>query len=275
MDRDGNPINAVLGFLDFVLQLIKREKVSRLVFAFDASLGAASYRNAIYPPYKANRPPAPNELKYQFSLCRQFLKAAGFPEYSSDRYEADDIVGSFAAMERRAGRQVTIVSGDKDLTQLLGSGDLWWEYANNRQLDPDGVKKQFGVWPQQIADLLALAGDKVDNIPGVPGIGRVTAAKLLTRFKTIEQLLERSAEVGTMKLRGAARIQGLIEDHRDDILLARQLTEIVSDLDTSGLIGIDHQKSCPTLDTLYEQLRLSIGLRRQWNAQAYANGMLI
>lgn len=264
VDKDGNPANAVFGFLDFVLQLLKKQNRSQLIFAFDESFGT-SYRNEIYPEYKANRPPAPDELKYQFLLCRQFLRAAGITEYSSFRYEADDIVGSFAAIEQKAERAVTIVSGDKDLTQLINEPDLWWEYANNHCLDTEGVKKQFGVWPSQIADLLALAGDKVDNIPGVPGVGKVTAARLLARFKTIDQLLEFSADIASMNLRGAARIRDLIESHRDDILLARRLTRIVTDLEQHSLITVEQHGYCPSLEELYRQLKFRPGLCRQWD----------
>ncbi len=263
-DTQGNPINAVTGFLGFAADLLENEKPELIGFAFDESL-AQSFRNELYPPYKANREPAPEELKHQFRLCREFLDSAGFAQFSSNRAEADDLIGAWAKTMRQHGNTVHIITGDKDLAQLLESDDLWWEYARDQRLDSKGVRKKHGVHPHQIADLLAIAGDKVDNIPGVPGIGVKTAAKLLNKFGSIDNLLSRIPEIGQTGIRGARRIQTLIEEHRGAIELARKLTGIDCDA------AIDHERGLERLpadmrrlEALFDRLRLPGHQRRRW-----------
>lgn len=224
-DEKGNPVNALRGFMEFVWQLLSREQPQYIGFAFDESK-TDSYRNEIYPAYKANREPAPESLKYQFSLCREFIRCLGITEFASPRFEADDLIGSWASTMRKQGHPIRLITKDKDLAQLVQEQDLWWEYGQDIQLDCAGIEKKFGVRPDQIADLLAIAGDKVDNIPGVPGIGMVTAAKLLKRFGDIDHLLAAIPQIGQSPLRGAKRIQQLVHDHQDAILLARRLTVI-------------------------------------------------
>jgi DNA polymerase-1 len=224
-DREGNPANAIYGFMDFVSRLLGERGPTRIAFVFDESL-RTSFRNQIYPAYKANRPPAPPELRGQFLLCREFVHALGCLELSSDRYEADDLIGALTVHARALGYPSTIVSGDKDLTQLLRDGDLWWDFARAAMLNGADVEKRFGVRPNQIADLLAIAGDKVDNVPGVPGVGLATAAKLLRRFHTLENMLDNTPRIAAMKMRGALRLQRLIEIHADTPRLAQRLTRI-------------------------------------------------
>lgn len=224
-DRDSNPVNAVLGFLRFVYNLLQTEQPQQIGFAFDTSLHT-SKRKAIYPAYKANRPPAPDELKYQFQLCRDFLDALGIVQAASHHFEADDIIGTWVTQQRANGNACMIISGDKDLAQLVGENDIWWDYGKRKPLPPGGVKKEFGVWPQQIPDQLALAGDVADNIPGIPGVGMATAARLLQKFKSTEILLSRIPEIGQMKTRGAKRLQTLVGEHQATVRLARQLTGI-------------------------------------------------
>jgi len=227
-DNDGHVVNAVYGYADFLTSLMRQLKPRHIACAFDGSL-ATSYRNGIYPPYKANREPAPAELKYQFDLCRRLTRALGIAEYSSDRFEADDILATMAEMMSQEGHPVTVITSDKDLTQLLQhQHDRWWDYARNTLLDHDGVEKRFGVKPDQIADLLALAGDAVDNIPGIPGIGPKTAAGLLKQYDSLEGIYQHVHEVDECGLRGAARIQRLLIAHEADARLARQLT-VLSD----------------------------------------------
>lgn len=264
VDVDGRPVNAVLGFLKFVADLLEREQPKHIGFAFDESL-RSSFRNDIYPDYKANREPAPEALKYQFQLCRQFLRAAGIAEFGSDCYEADDLIGSWATYLQNAGYILHVITGDKDLTQLIGVNDYWWEYSKNIKLDSEGVRKKHGVRPDQIADLLAIAGDKVDNIPGVPGIGATTAAKLLNKFNNIENLLSRIPEIGHSKLRGAKRIQGLIAEHREEILLGRKITGVYCDADIDQNRGLTINSGDPqALDQLFDQLMYPDWIRRRW-----------
>jgi 5'-3' exonuclease len=266
-DRESRPVNAVYGFTDFVHRLLTEARPARLAFAFDESL-ISSHRNTIYPDYKANREEAPLELKHQFRLCRRFVSALGIAELASERYEADDLIATLADRERAAGHPVTIVSGDKDLTQLVEApDDQWWEFARNVRHDRAGVEKAFGVRPEQIADQLAIAGDKIDNIPGVPGVGMATAAKLLRRFGSIDAMLADTEAIERMQVRGAARLRRLIETHRETIELSRRLTglyrqaPIPEDLELAPRPG-----EREALLELIEQLGFGQARRERWLA---------
>lgn len=262
---NGDPVNAVYGFIDFVAGFLEETKPQHISFAFDQSL-TSSFRNTIYPPYKANRDPAPDELKLQFEYCRRFIEAAGFPILSSDRYEADDLLGTAATKAREQGHNVTILSADKDLAQLIEDDDMLWDYARDRRFNPKKIKEHFGVRPDQIADQLALAGDKVDNIPGVPGVGMTTAARLLNKFDTIETLLENIHSIGDMKIRGAKRIQGLIDEHQEMILLCKKLTEIKCDADASyGNFDLTrNQCDFTEMHELFDELGFGNLRRERW-----------
>lgn len=230
-DSQGNPSNAVFGFSDFLYQLIRQKQPQFIACAFDTSQ-RDSYRKELYPEYKANREPAPEELKVQFQHCRSFCRAVGISEFASERYEADDIIGSLAQRLRDQGMAVTIVSADKDLAQLVtGEEDAWWDFARGNVLNHRGVEKHFGVRPQQIADLLALMGDKIDNIPGIPGVGATTASRLLKKFPSVEEVLENIEHIAAMKFRGATRIQALVNAHKDMLPLNKLLTTVITDMD--------------------------------------------
>ncbi|MBU1724615.1 MAG: flap endonuclease [Gammaproteobacteria bacterium] len=262
-DQEGNPVNAVLGFLRFTYNLLQTEQPQQIGFAFDTSL-QTSKRKEIYPNYKANRSPAPDELKYQFQLCRDFLQALGIVQTASHHFEADDVIGTWARQQRESGNACMIISGDKDLAQLVGERDIWWDYGKRKPLPPGGVKKEFGVWPQQIPDQLALAGDVADNIPGIPGIGMATAAKLLQKFKDTEILLSRIPEIGQMKTRGAKRLQGLVEEHQATVRLARQLTVIHCEVPEIPLDLRRGEKDLVRLRELCELLQLTEQQFRLW-----------
>lgn len=237
-DGDGNPTNALYGFTRFLADFLEYEAPEQIAVAFDESL-ARSYRNDIYPDYKANREPAPPELDRQFKQCRRMARALGLKEAASDVYEADDIIGTLAMDARELGVPCTIVSRDKDLTQLLSPSDCFWDFAGNRRLHYDDIPGAFGVYPEQIADLLALAGDSVDNIPGVPGVGKKTAAALLNHFGTLDVVYANLDRVAEVNVRGAAKLAQRLAEHRDIAMISRQLTLIPSDVplhfDASGL----------------------------------------
>ena len=264
-DPQGNPVNALLGFSDFVFRLLNEQQPESIYFAFDESL-TSSCRNEIYADYKANRPPAPEELKLQFRRCREFLRHLGIPELASTRFEADDLIGALAEQAKQQGQRAIIVSADKDLTQLLGPDDIWWSYAQNKKLTSRGVEKQFGVRPDQIADLLAIAGDKIDNIPGVPGVGMATAARLLTRFNDIDNLLDNIEKIEQMKIRGAKRIQGLIDEHASTILLARQLTRIFTE-EAADEVSLLEENSLDkdALESFMQEAGFSPARRERWH----------
>ncbi len=228
VDPEGNPVNALYGFARFLSDFIEQVEPERLVVAFDEAL-QASFRNEIYPEYKANRDPAPPELKRQFGLCREYTRALGIRECASPRYEADDIIGTLVMDARRHGQPATIVTRDKDLAQLVAGDDVFWDFAGRRKIVYDEVPENFGVWPEQIADFLALAGDSVDNIPGVPGVGKKTAAALLEHFGSMQVLYANLDRVADVKVRGAGKLGAKLEEHRDIAHLSRKLTEIACD----------------------------------------------
>jgi 5'-3' exonuclease len=178
LDRDGNPAHAVFGFARFLGDLIERARPRYLAVAFDESL-TTSFRNRIDPAYKANREPAPADLKLQFGRCREFCRHLGVADFGSGEYEADDIIGTLHARFRAEGLPATVVSRDKDLAQLIREGDIYWDYTANQRLAHHEIAAHFGVPPERYADYLALTGDAVDNIRGVPGVGPKTAAALL------------------------------------------------------------------------------------------------
>ncbi|MEE9326834.1 MAG: 5'-3' exonuclease H3TH domain-containing protein [Cocleimonas sp.] len=231
IDINGNPINAVLGFIDFVYRLLSYEKPQRIAFAFDESLHT-SHRKEIYPDYKANRSTAPDSLRKQFKMCRNFIQALGIHQDASLHYEADDLIGTWAKSLRQENIAVNIITADKDLAQLVHESDHWWEYSHGNRLDIKAITKKFRVKPSQIADQLAIAGDKSDNIPGVPRVGMATAAKLLKKFESIDNLLASIDEISSMQIRGAKLIQESIQEHQDTIRLSRKLTGIVCDIKT-------------------------------------------
>ncbi len=233
-DAEGWPTNAVQGFARFLAELLERTRPTHVAVAFDEALDDC-FRNRLYPAYKANRDPAPEALKRQFAHCRALCVALGLDVLSHGHYEADDLIGSAAHAARAHGYRAVIVSADKDLSQLLGEGDEQWDYARNQRWGAAGVPARHGVEARQIADYLALTGDSVDNIPGVPGIGAKTAAALLAHFGTLDALLERVDEVPYLRLRGAASTARKLREHREQALLCRQLTTIALDAPLEGV----------------------------------------
>jgi len=250
VNKNNEPVNAVYGFADFVFQFLQQ---------------ATSFRNDLYPAYKANREPAPKELKRQFTYCRQFIEALGICEIGNPHYEADDLIGTLAKRMRELGHNITILTADKDLAQLITEDDVFWNFAKGERNSIPQIKKQFGVYPNQIADQLAIAGDAVDNIPGVPGIGMATAAKLLNKFSSLEELLQNISKISEMKIRGAKRIQNLIDEHQENLLLYRKLTDIHCEVEMSE--SLELKRSTPDftmLDDLFEQLDFGNFRRDKW-----------
>jgi len=225
---DGASVVAVHGFTRFLLDLLERAQPTHIAVAFDESL-TTSFRNEIYPEYKAHRDPAPPELMAQFALCKDVAAALGVSVLADARYEADDLIGSALIALRMAGFRCVIVSADKDFGQLIGEGDEQWDPQRNQRWDADGVKQRLGVRPEQVADYLALTGDSVDNIPGVPGIGPKTAAILLHHYGTLDALLDRAEEVAFLRMRGAAAASMKLREHTDAARLSRLLSVIALD----------------------------------------------
>jgi 5'-3' exonuclease len=264
VDDSGNPINALYGFCRFMGDFMENVTPEYVAVLFDESL-SKSFRTEIYPEYKANRDPAPPELKRQFEQCRRFVRALGVMECASPAYEADDLIGTLVSHGRTRGRASTIVSRDKDLTQLLTKDDVFWDFSGKGKLRYDEIPDSFGVWPEQIADFLALAGDAVDNIKGVPGVGKKTAAVLLGHFGSLEAIYGNLDKVHEVNVRGARTLGSKLETHRDAAMLARRLTGIACDApieDAEAAL----QPSAPKLgdiNALYDEAGIGTALRRQ------------
>ncbi len=256
-DVDGHPVNAVHGFTRFLLELLERARPSHMAVAFDQSL-TSSFRNAIYPEYKANRELPPAELVRQFEYCREVAAKLGLTVLTDITYEADDLIGSAVDALARIDCGAVIVSADKDFGQLVCDRVEQWDFARNQRWDAHGVKLRLGVRPDQVADYLALTGDAVDNIPGVPGIGAKTAAILLAHFGTLEALLERSDEVAFLRMRGSAAASLRLREHAALARLSRSLTGIA--LDAPVPLSIDgytrRSRDYSVIEQLFDRLRL-------------------
>lgn len=227
-NADGWPTNAVHGFARFLLEVLEKERPAHIAIAFDEALDSC-FRNRLYPAYKANRDPAPEELRRQFTHCKALCAALGLSVLSHGEYEADDLIGSALHAARPQDFRGVIVSADKDLSQLLAEHDEQWDFARGQRWGMAGVKARHGVEARQIADYLALTGDAVDNIPGVSGIGAKSAAILLAHFGDLDTLLARVDEVAFLRLRGAATMATRLREQREHALLWRQLTTIALD----------------------------------------------
>ena len=212
---DGTPVNAVFGYCNMLMKLIEDHAADRLAVIFDYS--GKSFRNEIYAEYKAHRPPPPEELVPQFGLVRDATRAFGVPCVELEGYEADDLIASYAREATAAGGEVVIISSDKDLMQLVGPGVTMQDPIKNRRIGPDEVAEKFGVAPEKVVDVQALAGDSTDNVPGVPGIGVKTAAQLINEYGDLETLLERAGEIKQPKRR-----ESLIE-HAEKARISRKL----------------------------------------------------
>jgi len=262
-DSDGQPVNAVHGFGRFLGDLLEKELPSHIAVAFDQSL-TTSFRNKLYPAYKANREPAPIELKRQFDWCRQLCRAYGLADFSSAEYEADDLIGTLVAHARVQGRRTIVVTRDKDLSQLIRPGDVYWDYIGETRYEYGDIPERFGVLPERMADFLALTGDAVDNIRGVPGIGKKTASMLLSHYESLDHLYDNLDAVLKLKIRNVGFVVGQLRDHRDAAFLARQLTAIACDAPMQDLAGLQRRlPDMQALNALYDTFGFGRLLRNQ------------
>ncbi|MFT4013778.1 MAG: DNA polymerase I [Paracoccus sp. (in: a-proteobacteria)] len=219
---DGLPIGAVAGFCNMLWKYIQdgsgSDQPTHAAVIFDHS--SKTFRNDIYPLYKANRPELPEDLRPQFPLTREATRAFNIACIELEGFEADDIIAALSCQARDAGGRVTIISSDKDLMQLVGNGVEMMDPIKGKSIGPDEVREKFGVGPERVVDVQALAGDSVDNVPGAPGIGIKTAAQLINEFGDLETLLERAGEIRQPKRR-----QTLI-DHAEQIRVSKRLVEL-------------------------------------------------
>jgi len=242
---DGTPVNAVFGFTNMLVRLIDDLEADHLAVIFDAA--KVSFRNEIYPDYKAQRPDAPEDLIPQFPLIREATRAVSAACIEMDGFEADDLIATYARMAREQGWKVTVVSSDKDLMQLVCDGVEMFDPMKNRPIGPEQVVEKFGVGPEKVIDVQSLAGDSVDNVPGVPGIGIKTAAQLIEEYGDLETLLEKADGIKQKKRREnliefaeQARISKKLVTLRDDV-------EVPEPLDALGTRDIDPAVVLPFL----------------------------
>ena len=263
-DRDGNPVHAVFGFARFLGDLIERLRPTYMAVAFDERC-AASYRNRIYPAYKANREGAPADLVAQLECCRELCRRLGVAVFVNPEYEADDLIGTLAQLMRAQGVRAAFISRDKDLAQLMRDGDVFWDFGARGQFGYHDIERHFGVVPERFADYLALTGDSTDNIPGVPGIGHRTAAILMKAFASLDELYADLARVASLPLRGAGTLGARLAAHRESVYLARQLTRIACDLSLGASASTLRRRlpDLPALAELYDRLGFGPFLRRQ------------
>ena len=242
---DGLPIGAVAGFSNMVWKMLQETKGSdaptHVAVVFDKS--EVTFRNELYPDYKQNRPPAPDDLVPQFRLIRDATRAFNLPCIEMAGFEADDIIATYATQAAAAGGRVTIISADKDLMQLVAPGIVMFDTLKNKPIGRDEVMEKFGVGPERVIDVQALAGDSIDNVPGAPGIGIKTAAQLIAEYGDLDTLLARAGEIRQPKRRE------VLVGHADRIRLSRDLVTLRRDVPLEeGLDALEVRD--PEADTL-------------------------
>jgi len=263
-DPEGRMVNALYGYARFLGDLLERTRPQHVVVAFDESL-TTSFRNEIYSQYKANREEPPEDLIWQFVQCKRVTKAMGVTAYASNNFEADDIIGTLACGLRERGKHFVVVTRDKDLTQLVREGDEYWDYASNKRLKYPDIQTTFGVRAEQIPDMLALAGDSVDNIPGVPGVGPKTAVALLQHFDTLDAIYDDLDSVAKVNVRGAKKLGERLAKHEDLARLSRRLTGVALDVPVPTTLRSMRWRApdLPALSELYDELGVGQALREQ------------
>ncbi len=220
--HNGQPTGAIYGIVNMLRRLLKEYQPERMAVVFDAP--GRTFRNELYAEYKATRPPMPPELRSQVAETHTVLEAMGLPLLTVDKVEADDVIGTLALREAAAGNPVLILSGDKDLTQLVNERIGMMDGMRDMMYDREGVIRKFGVPPERIVDYLALIGDSSDNVPGVPKVGPKTAIKWLTQYGTLDNLIEHAADL-------SGKIGENLRDSLDWLPRARQLVTIKTDVD--------------------------------------------
>ena len=223
---DGLPVGAVAGFCNMLQRYVESnigpDAPTHVAVIFDHS--GKTFRNDMYDKYKANRAPTPEDLIPQFPLTREATRAFNVACKEVAGFEADDIIATLACRARDAGGSCTIISSDKDLMQLIGGGVVMLDAMKNKVIDRDGVVEKFGVFPERVVDVQALAGDSVDNVPGAPGIGIKTAALLINEYGSLEELLDRAAEIKQPKRRES------LQDNRAQIEMSKRLVQLECDM---------------------------------------------
>lgn len=225
----GEATGAIYGVVNMLKSLLRQYQPTQMAVIFDAK--GPTFRNEMFSDYKANRPPMPDDLRSQIEPLHRIIEAMGLPLLCVSGVEADDVIGTLARQASAQGRHTLISTGDKDMAQLVDEHVTLINTMTNTLLDPQGVVEKFGVGPELIIDYLALMGDKVDNIPGLPGVGEKTAAALLQGLGSIEQIYQQLDKVPTLSFRGAKTMVAKLEEFRAQLELSYQLATIKTDVE--------------------------------------------
>ncbi|MEQ3762377.1 MAG: 5'-3' exonuclease H3TH domain-containing protein, partial [Alcanivorax sp.] len=234
--------NAIKGVISMVKRLAKDYPESQVVVIFDAK--GKTFRNDIYSEYKAHRPPMPEELREQIEPIHNIIRAMGLPLLIIDGVEADDVIGTLAAQAVGHQQDVIVSTGDKDMAQLVNEHVALINTMTDVFMDVEGVKTKFGVPPEHIIDYLALMGDKVDNIPGVPKVGEKTAVGLVAGLGSLEDIYANLDDVKTLSFRGAKTLAPKLEEHKEQAFLSKELATIKCDVELE--FGLTELKSADT-----------------------------
>jgi len=262
---DGTPVNAVFGFTKMLMKLLDDTDADRIAVIFDRA--RKTFRSDIYADYKAHRPPPPDELIPQFALVREATEALNVPAVDMDGFEADDLIATYARQAEEQGAEVTIVSSDKDLMQLVGPKVTMLDAMKNRVIGENEVVEKFGVGPDRVIDVQALAGDSSDNVPGVQGIGVKTAAQLIEEYGDLDSLLERASEIKQPKRR-----EKLIEQ-ADMARISRDLVTLRDDAPVeTGLEDFHVREPEPDVLLGFLEAQGFKSLLAQWQARLGTDG---
>ena len=238
---DGTPVNAVYGFVTMFMRLLKNVDCDYCVVLFDAK--RQNFRNEIFAEYKATRPEIPELLKPQFDLIHEAVEVMNIPYVLQEGYEADDLIATYAKQAKEAGMEAVVVSADKDLMQLIKDGVRYYDGMKDKFFTPEDVKEKFGVYPDRVVDVQALSGDKIDNIPGVTGIGPKTAAELVNTYGSLEGVLQNLSQIKQEKRRQ------LLTEHQNEARISLKLVTL------NEAVPVEHRLSefkcrAPQMDTV-------------------------
>jgi DNA polymerase-1 len=245
----GEATGAIYGVINMVKSLLRQFDPSHIVMVFDAK--GPTFRNDMYADYKANRPPMPDDLRPQIEPIHQIIKAMGLPLISIPGVEADDVIGTLSDRAAKQGRATLISTGDKDMAQLVNEHVTLINTMTDTVLDSEGVEEKFGVPPELIIDYLALMGDKVDNIPGVPGVGEKTAVAMLQGLGCVDNIYQNLDKLPGLGFRGSKTIAKKLEDHKDSLQMSYKLATIKLDVELTGDID-DYKIQAADNDRLIE-----------------------
>ncbi len=262
--RNFESISAFLGFSNFVLKFLSNYQPRYITFAFDESLGTC-FRNDYYCDYKKNRELAPDELKMQLNLCRQFLGLIGLNNNASKVYEADDILNTMAINARKLKLNNIILTNDKDLFQMVYKDDIWWNYKDKKYSYED-LKEKLNFSPHNLSDFLGLMGDSVDNIPGAPGLGEKTAMVLMGKYKSLENIFLNINDIPSSLGQKYKRFIKIINDNKKIIYLSKKLATLVYIEEIDKNISIFKRKTVniDKLDSFLINTGMKTGQKDSW-----------